>query len=255
MFKRNLALYSALLAFALLAGQVARADDAAAVTLGFKPKLGRVSRSKTVIKTTVMGMDVIVNQTQKSTVKEVKENGDFILEVVDEGSTINIGGTEQDQPAGMPRTITRDKFGKVKEAKEVEGGGFMAPEISKLMTLLSTSIFADKAVKVDDTWQTELENPAVKEKKVTVKDTFLGIEKIDGKEYWKIKQTADAVLDADGSKMTYSFTAWLNPVDGEAFKVEGTVKDVPTQVGALTMEITSKSLPANDKEKPVKKDN
>ena len=145
---------------------------------------------------------------------------------------------------------TREEY-KAEEA----AGAFMTPEIAKLMASLSTSLLTDRALKTNDTWQTELENPAVKEKKVTVKDTYLGIDKVDGKDYWKVKQTAEAVVDADGSKMTYEFTVWIDPMSGDAFKIDGTVKDVPTQVGPITMQITSTAVKPDDKDKAeVKKD-
>ncbi len=249
MLKSNRMLGGVLLAFALIGSQMARADDAKPVNLLVAPKAGRVTRTQSVIKTSVMGMDLLITQTQKDTIKEVKDNGDFVTEIADEGSVVNIGGQEQNQPAVAPRTVTRDKFGKVKDVKADDAGNFMAPEVAKIMTLLSTSILTDKAVKTNDTWQTELDNPAVKEKKITVKDTYLGIDKIDGKEYWKVKQTAEAIVDADGNKLSYEITQWLNPADGNTVKIEGTIKDVPTQVGALTMQITSKAIKADEKTK------
>jgi hypothetical protein len=256
MLKSNRVLGGALLAFALIAGQVvARAEDEKAVSLIVKPKMGKVTHTKTVIKTSVMGMDIVVSENQKQTIKEVKENGDVVEEITDEGSTINIGGMDRDNPAAPPVTVTRDKFGKVKEYKSDNAAGFMTPEVAKIMAMLSSSILTDKALKTNDTWQTELENPAVKEKKVTVKDTYLGLDKVDGKDYWKIKQTTEAVVDADGSKMSYDITVWINPADGDTLKVEGTVKDVPTQVGPITMTITSKAVKADDKDKPeIKKE-
>jgi hypothetical protein len=249
MSKLNRVLGGALLALALLGGQMARADDDKTVSLLVKPTLGRVTHKKIVIKTSVMGMDIVVNQAQQDTVKEVKENGDVVVEIVDEGSTLNIGGVDRDQPTASPHTVTRDKVGKVKEVKDADASGFMTPEVSKLVMMIATSILTDKAVKTNDTWQTELDNPAVKEKKVTVKDTFLGVDKVEGKDYWKIKQTAEAVVDTDGSKMSYEITEWIDPVNGDAFKIEGTIKDVPTQVGAITMQITSKSVKAGEKSK------
>lgn len=253
MLKANRVLGGAFLALALLAGQVARAQDEKAVNLVVKPKAGLVTRAVTTIKTSAMGMDIIVTQTQKDTVKEVKENGDVVVEVADEGSVLNIGGTDRDQPASPAFTITRSKLGIVKESKREDASGFMTPEVGRLMTSLSSSIYPDKLVKTNDTWQTELENPAVKEKKITVKGTYLGLDKVEGKDYWKIKQSAEAFVDADGAKMSYEILQWINPKDGTLFKLEGTIKDVPTQVGPLTMQITSKALKLDEKVKPEPK--
>jgi hypothetical protein len=254
MFTLNRVLSGALLTVALLGGQMAHADDEKAVNLMVKPKVGRILQIKSVVKTTIMGMDLVVNQTQKDTIKEVKENGDVVEETFDEGGTVIIGGAEQNQPVTPPYTMTRDKFGKIKEFRKDAGSGFMTPEVAHVMEMITSFVLTDKAVKTNDTWQTEMDNPAVKEKKITVKDTYLGLDKIDGKSYWKIKQTSEAVVDADGGKVTIEVTEWVNPADGEAVKVEGTVKDVPTQVGALTMQITSKSAKASDKDKsePIK---
>ncbi len=251
MIKLNRVLGGALLAFALIGSQMAQADEEKAVSLLIKPKVGRVMRTKGVIKTSVMGMDLVVNQTLKDTVKEIEENGDVVFEIADEGTTISIGGMDRDNPAAPPYMTTHDKFGKVKVFKKSEDNGFTTPEISKVMEALGTFILTDKAVKTNDTWQTELENPAVKEKKITVKDTYLGLDKVDGKSYWKIKQTAEVVVDADGSKVTYEITEWVSTTDGEAIKMEGSVKDLPTQAGPVTLQISSKSSPADDKEKPA----
>lgn len=245
----NRVLSGVLLTVALLGGQMARADDEKAVSLIVKPKAGRVQRIKSVVKTSVMGMDLVVNQTQTDTVKEVKANGDVVEETADEGGTVTIGGTEQNQPAGPPYTMTRDKFGKIKEFRKVDAGGFMTPEVSRVLETISSFVLTDKAVKTNDTWQTELDNPAVKEKKITVKDTYLGLDKIEGKSCWKIKQTAEAVIDSDGGKVSIEITEWVDPANGDTVKMDGTVKDIPTQVGALTMQITAKSVPVEGKAK------
>ena len=239
----------ALLIGALVGSQIARADDEKAVNLVVTPKAGRVVRTKSVVKTSFMGMELIVNQTQKNTIKEVKANGDIVEETADEGSTLLIGGQEQNQPPAPSYTVTTDKFGKIKVFRVVEAGGFMSPEVSKLMEVLGSFILTDKAVKANDTWQNEMENPAIKEKKITVKDTYLGTEKIDGKDCWKIKQTAEAALDADGAKMSFEAIEWVNAMTGEPVKLEGTVKDVPTQVGALTLKIVSNVVKVDEKEK------
>ena len=100
----------------------------------------------------------------------------------------------------------------------------------------------------------------VKDKKISNKDTYLGIEKIEGKDYWKIKQTSEAVADADGNKVSYEATVWVDPTNGMVFKTEGTYKDLPTPSGPITSQISSKALKAGDKDKavpakPEKKDN
>ena len=194
MLKRNRVMGGVLLAFALLGSQMARADDEKPVSLLIAPKVGQVTHIKTVIKTNAAGMDLTVTQSQKNTVKELKTNGDVVLEIADEGTVVDVGGQEMEQPPIPPRSITRDKVGKVKEVKVDEAGQFMAPEVAKIMSGLSLAILTEKAVKTNDTWQNELDNPAIKEKKITIKDTYLGTEKIDGKDCWKIKQSLPSIF-------------------------------------------------------------
>ena len=252
MLKTNRVLGGALFAFALIASQaVAYADDEKAVSLIVQPKVGRVTHSTGIVKTSVMGMDMVINGHEKETVKEVKENGDVVTETIDEGSTVKVGGKESDQTPSPPRIKIHDKFGKLKDYKSQDNSQFTTPEIDALLESLVTLILTDKPVKTNDTWQTELENPAVKEKKIMVKGTYLGLDKIDGKDYWKIKQTAEAAADAHGATIVYDFTQWIDPATGETFKSEGTVKGVPTMVGPLTFEVTTKAVKAGDKDKPL----
>jgi hypothetical protein len=251
MLKLNRVLGGALLAFALIAGQVvARADDEKAVNLIVKPKLGKVTYTKTVVKTSVMGMTMVITGHEKETVKEVKENGDVVTETAEEGSTVNVDGKESEQAPSPPRTKTHNKFGQLKDYKSQDNTQFTTPEIDSLLESLIALILTEKTVKINDTWQTELENPAVKEKKITVKGTYLGLDKIGGKDYWKIKQTSEAAADAHGATMVYDFTHWIDPATGETFKSEGMVKGVPTMIGPLTFQITTKAVKAGDKEKP-----
>lgn len=250
MFKLNRVLGGVLLALTCIAGPMARADDEKPVHLLVKPKVGHVTHSKSVVKTSVMGMELIITSIDKDVVKEVKENGDVVYESGHESGTISVGGKEQEQPVTPATTKTHDKFGKLKDYKGKDNSGFTTPEIDAIMESITTLILTDKPVKTSDTWDTELDNPAVKEKKVVVKGTYLGTEKIDGKDYWKIKQTTEAVVDADGSKIGYDFTDWIDPVNGDTLKSEGTVKDVPTQFGVLTMHVSTKAVKADSKDKP-----
>ena len=46
---------------------------------------------------------------------------------------------------------------------------------------MRVTILPEKEVKSGDSWQTEFDNPAAKGKKVTVKTSYLGTEKVDGR--------------------------------------------------------------------------
>ena len=261
MFKRNRVLGGVLLACALLASQTARADDEKAVHLLVTPKVGRVLRTTSIVKISMMGMDVEVHAVEKATIKEVLESGAVITEVVDEGGKINTSGQEQNLPVTPAYSTTHDKFGKTTKGKPRDNADdFTTPEITRLMDSITDIVLTDKALKPSDTWQNELENPAVPEKKVLVKDTYFGLEKIDGRDCWKIKQTAEAIMNAAGGKVTYEVTEWIDPTDGRSVKLEGSISSVPTKFGTMSMHISAKSVLVADNEKPEaakpeKKDN
>src|SRR5689334_22128822 len=91
-------LYAMLFALALLASQSALAQDKA-VTLVRKFKKESVTHSEITIRTTIMGAEIHIKAKEKETVKEIKANGDVVVESVDEGGTIKIGEMEQELPA------------------------------------------------------------------------------------------------------------------------------------------------------------
>jgi hypothetical protein len=219
---------------AVIAAQAATAQEKS-VNLAYNYKAKDTYRSKVTVNTNVMGQDVVVTGTAKTEIKEIKPNGDFVVVMTNEGGKLNIGGQEQDQPATPPVTTTRTKLGKLVDYKAEDAAmGILAPEVQKLMAMLGEQLLPEKEVKKGDTWTTEIENPAVKEKKVTVKGTYLGTDTIDGVELWKVKQEADAAVDKEGGKLSIDFTNWINPANGQVVKSEGTVKDLPTQFGPMT---------------------
>lgn len=219
----------------LLVSAMAAMADEKPVTLARTYKEGDKVSHKVTVTVSVNGMDVVVTRTAKSTVKEVRKTGEIVIVQTDDGSTLNIGGMEQQQPAGPPVTELRDKNGKLTEVKVDEAAnGFMTPDMQQLIAKASDVHLTDKPVKAGDTWTTEFDNPAVKGKKFTAKSTYVGIEKVDGQDLWKVKQTVEADSDADGKKLTIDFTAWLDPAKGQTVKMEGNAKDVPTNFGSLT---------------------
>jgi hypothetical protein len=245
-------LFGAACALLLVPGGVVRADDKP-VTLARTVKVGDAVREKVTVNASVMGMDIVVVQTAKTTAKEIDKKGQVIWVQTSEPSKITVGGQEQEQPATPPITETRDKYNKLVDFKPAEGGqDFMSAEVQKMTAMASQIIMPEKPVKADDSWTTEFDNPLVKEKKVTVKTTFVGTDKVDGKEYWKIKQTANGVTDKDGAKMTSDMTAWLDPADGSMFKMEGKVNDIPTQVGPLSWTMKLERLKLEKTEKTDK---
>jgi hypothetical protein len=190
-----------------------------------------------------MGMDIVVTATSKTSVKEIKKNGDVVLEIADEGGHVTSPSFDQDIPPRPAQIIVRNKVGKLIEYKTDEAAAqFMAPEVQKLTTMISDVLFPDKAVKAGETWQTELDNPIVKGKKVVVKGTFVGVEKLDGMEVWKVKQSAEAATAEDGAKTSMEITTYLDPATGQAIKSESIVKDLPTMIGLMNSKMKQERL-------------
>ncbi|HLJ57699.1 MAG TPA: hypothetical protein VKT77_21870 [Chthonomonadaceae bacterium] len=226
-----------IVAVALLATPV-RADDKP-VTLSRTFNKGDVVRMS--IETTVdaNGSEVLVKLTSRATVKAVKDAGQLVVESQDEAGKVTVNGSDMDIPAGGITTLTYDKTGKLVEFK-AEEGGILTPEVLRLLETMRMPILSDKQVKSGDSWQTEFDNPAVKGKKFTVKTTFAGVDKVDGADLWRLKQEGAPDTDANGAKMGYDGTYWLDPATGQIVKADVKIKDEPTiMYGTLTL--TTKS--------------
>jgi hypothetical protein len=202
-------------------------------------KAGASATYKATVKANLMGTDVLIEQTQKQTVKEVKENGSVVILSENLGGTMKLGAQEEKQPATPPSTETRDKLGKLVSfsQEQIENSPF-TPEIQKLIASIADLMLTDKEVTENDTWETELDNPASKDNKVKVKTTYQGTDKVDGTDLMKFKQVCEAIVNADGSKMVSEMLVWINPKDGMMEKVESKNKDVPTQFGPLEFTLT-----------------
>lgn len=225
-----------------------RADDAP-VTLKYVNKVGDSLRQKVVIKASVQGIDAVMTNTQKRVTKEVKDSGEVTYLVSDEGGTLLLMGNEQHQDPQPDITIKHDKLGKVidwKPAQDINGA--LSPELLKTLSQIYSPVLPADAVKPKDVWKVELDNPIYKDKKVKIESTFLGIEKVDTVDLWKVKISAVIPTDGENGVATYEGTFWLIPATGQVAKAEGAAKDIPSQFGklAFTVAIT----PAKD-EKPA----
>lgn len=214
------------LPLALLAAMPVRADDKP-VTLSRTFKKGDVSRIKIETAIDGDGSGVSLKLTSKATVKEVKDNGQIVIETQDEAGVLTLNGSDMDIPAGPLTTLTFDKTGKLIDFKSEEGG-VITPETLRQLEIMRMPILAGKEVKAGDNWQSEFDNPAVKGKKFTVKTTFAGTDKVDGADLWKLRQEGAPETDASGAKMGFDATYWLDPATGQIVKAEVKIKDQPT---------------------------
>ncbi len=242
MKKTRLILPAALLAV----GVAAFAQDA--VTLTHKFKEGDTVRFKSTTIANVMGGEAVVTTTSKQIVKKVRDNGEVIVSIMDEGGKLSFGGAEQDLPGGAEVVITRGKNGRISKLEFPSGGQeIMTAEIRELMSLIPEVIMSDKPVKAGDTWEAEADNPAVKGKKIAFKSSYVGTEKVGEVAAWKIKQSAEALTDDKGAKLSSEFTFWLDPANGYTLKSEAKADGIPTQFGVMSW--TSKIERIKDEEK------
>jgi hypothetical protein len=228
-----------ILPLALLAAVPLRADDKP-VTLSRAFKKGDVIRMK--IETLIDGNagGAQVKLTSKSMVKEVKENGQVVVELQDEAGKLTLNGSDMDIPAGPITTLTYDKAGKLIDFKS-EDGGVITPVTARQLEIMRMPILVEREVKAGDSWESEFDNPALKGKKFNVKTTFLGLDKLDGVDLWKVQQKGAPEIDSIGAKMGFEATYWLDPASGQTVRADVKITDEPTtQYGthSLTTKVT-----------------
>ncbi len=206
----------------------ARADDAVAMARTYKE--GDTARYKVTLKISAEGNQMItVTQNTKYQVKTVNPDGGVVLLATDLGGTLDLGaGQPQNLPPGSTMTVTMDKSGKLTDLKVDKPNDNFSSGTLQLIEIAHHIILSDKPVKEGDSWETQLDDPVVKGKQVTIKDTYLGTEKREGATLWKIKQTVEAQVNDTGDKMTSEMTSLLDPKTGGEVHEEGNVKNMPT---------------------------
>ncbi len=220
-----------LLAIAALG--IARAAEDGPSKLVPTIKAGDSYRIKSTISMNVDGSDITVVQTSNYTIKEIKSNGDAVTVKVDEGGIAKVDGEDMATPIGSPVTITTDKFGKLLAFKpDIEENPYITTAALHLLAMADHIVFPDKAVRPNDSWSVEIDNPAVKGKKITIRTTFLGTITA-GAPAWKVKQTLEADVEG-GAKMTSEFTALLDPSNGQLISADESVKGAPTKMDAVS---------------------
>src|ERR1043165_4536547 len=188
----------------------------------------------------VMGNEATMTTMLKQAVKQLMDKGHAVILETHEETKLNIAGMDQDIDDKSVTTETRDKQGKLVDWVRESNGAqeFFATEMYRLQSILSVPVLTDKEVKAGDSWDTEVDNPAAKNKKVKLKTTFVGTDKLDGVELLKLKQAGEPDVDDAGAKMSYETTYWMEPSTGKLIKAESTVKDMPTlAVGVISMTI------------------
>lgn len=93
-------------------------------------------------------------------------------------------------PTKMVITTIVDEYNKVHEIRGIERMAMGAPGMGNLnfgTGFNSPAMFPEGVIKVGDVWETEIPLPNTQDVKITVKQTFMGVEKVNGVEAARIK--------------------------------------------------------------------
>lgn len=219
--KRSLAFVS-LLAFAA----VSMAQDPTA--LDWKPQVGRVLKYKLSVKASMdMGagpQDLLVGMQLTSTTKEVRPNGEVVVETKQGGMSLSIGGQDMSAMVGemvTTETATMNRRGETLSRKSDAPEGMDNQRLTEAITF----IYPDKPVKVGDTWTRTIKADAAKGVRAgTATFKFEGVETVDGK--WKSNRITYTYKEAEGNDaMQCAATVWLAAEDGELVKGEYKMKN------------------------------
>ena len=161
---------------------------------------------------------LVIMPTEKVEIKDVNAKGEAIivdtpvaLEVTDNGKTQRMEGA-----AFTSTTIVINKLGLVQKD---DGDTEASSPLNAVQSLLSNMPTPAAAVKVGESWKTELENRLVPGKKVVMNSTFLGIEQQYGIETFK-------------TRFTVSLPTGPNATDDQTVKAEG-IRNIDVKTGRL----------------------
>jgi len=204
------------------------------VTLARTYKVGQVIRLRDNVVSKIGGSEGTQNSTVKKVVKEIKPNGDVRLSTVFEGGHLKSPLGEQDLPGGLLIDEEWSERGiPISWRRHAEADTFMAEEIRQTMVATSDVIFPDKPVRPGAMWQTVIDSPFIKGKKITYSTTFVGVETRNERQLWKVKQAASAELQTGTGNLKTDLTAWLDPKNGQLVRAEVAINTVPTQFGSM----------------------
>lgn len=204
-------------------------------------------------------MDMIV----KETTKDVKDGVATINSEFEEAKA-NFGGIEQDLTASFPKSSYKaDKTGKVWDVKS-EGG---APELQgsrggndRMISVVRSSFYPSKAVKVGDTWDISVVDSDKKDKEG--KETVIGkgkakavaVEKVGEFEALKIKTKVELNLDEKAKPApVFEGEGFVDITSGKMLKMAGIVEGSLGPLGNTKADI-SFSLMTGERKDPKKED-
>lgn len=134
-------------------------------------------------------------------------------------------------PTKMVITTIVDERNKVHEIRGIERMAMGAPGMYNMnfgTGLNSPAMFPEGEIKVGDTWESEIPLPNTQDVKITVKQTFVGVEKVDGVETARIKTEFELPYEKLMSAMAGQMPAGVPSMTGTMKTVAYSYFDLAT---------------------------
>jgi hypothetical protein len=242
-----------------------QAQDTTPYTWQFQYKKGTVSKYRTLL--TVNGhspdgnqINVEVNALASQEVKEATDTGDATLVSTAEHSSVKFNGQDLPDNSASHLVITDTVSRKGLLLKhETENAPPDPLQLDKLLAVLANMPVPDQPVKIGDSWKTELDNPGVPGKKISMTSTLVGKEKVAGIDTLKIKTqlalpTADNATDQDTIKLEGTYN--MDPKEGRLVRADSSIANL--HMGGATISIKIQNVlimpGVNDKEEAAAQD-
>lgn len=161
------------------------AQDAKSYVWTFKFKKGDAARNKTKIRmngilANNVEVSILFDLVDKQTVTDITTAGDIVLSTISESVEASVNGkpAPSGKPDNTPFISVLSRSGVLLKRKSKPNP--LTEQYETLQTVARSYPAPKKPVKVGESWETELDNPLLPGKKVTLISILTGVEKIKG---------------------------------------------------------------------------
>lgn len=253
--------FGAALSLTLLTGLIARAGAQDTYSWSFVQKVGDVQRFRTYVRITARQADnsgdiVITTRSEsRHDIKAVAEDGTITYEQIDEKAEAILNGAPLPPPTMPPKpiTITLAKNGVM--LKRVNPSADPFDRSQKSLPALMAMPAPAQPVAMGGSWKTDIPNPLMKGKTITITSTLAAKETVLGKEALRVnvEMTFPSAFGADENEtLVVKGSYWLDVTDYSLLKMDYKVKNPVLPFPAAKIESQSlvhRRIPGvNDKE-------
>jgi len=210
-------------------------------------KAGDIAKFRTYVRITARQADnsgdiVITTRSEsRHDTKAVAEDGTITYEQLDEKAEAILNGAPIPPAAGGPKpvTITLGKNGVM--AKRVNPAADPFDRSQKSIIALMAMPAPTKPVAMGESWKTDIPNPLMKGKIITITSTLVGKDKVLGKDAIRVKQESSfpSVFGADENEtVVVKGEYWLDAKDYSLLKMAYNVKNPVLPFPAAKIEST-----------------